>query len=124
MRAQNQHTGCQRMDPRSANSWDARVYRRDGRRSDVTVSDMSLGGIQIEGASFADDEVFCLVIPQLGGMNARARWSGDVYAGAQFDEQLILEDAIPPRDAYVMRRLRSFNFGSGRSFGKRVPSPD
>ncbi len=81
---------------------------------------MSLGGLQIEGASFADDEAFCLVIPELGEMNARARWSGGLFAGAEFDEQLILDGVIPPRDAYVMRRLHSFNFGSGRSFGKRV----
>ncbi len=119
MRVQKRYQGCQRMDPRSAMKCDALAFWPDGRRSKVTVSDMSLGGLQISGASFADDEEFRLVVPQLGGMNARVRWAEPSLAGAQFDEELILNDVMPARDHYVLRRLRSFNFGSGRTFGRR-----
>jgi hypothetical protein len=97
----------------------ALAFRPDGRRSVVTVSDMSLSGLQIEGASFADDDEFKLVIPHRGDMNARVRWTSPGRAGGQFDENLVLNDVVPGPESYAIKRLRAYNFGSGRVFGKR-----
>ncbi len=119
MRSYKQYPNCRRMDPRSAMHCVALAFRPDGRRSEVTISDMSLGGLQIEGASFADDEEFRLVIPQRGDINARVRWTAPTIAGAQFDEELVLNEVVPARDNYVIQRLRAFNFSSGRKFGRR-----
>ena len=80
---------------------------------------MSLSGLRIEGASFADDDEFRLVIPQRGDMNARVRWASPSSAGARFDENLVLKNIVPARDNYAVRRLRAYNFSSGRSFGRR-----
>ena len=97
----------------------ALAFRSDGRRSQVTVRNMSLGGLQIDGAEFADDDEFRLVIPKRGDINARIRWASSDSAGARFDEALVLNDVVPPRDRYVVRRVRNYNFTSGRTFGKR-----
>ena len=97
----------------------ALAFRPDGRRSVVTVSDMSLGGLKITGASFVDDDEFKLVIPHSGDINARVRWASDSVAGARFDADVILGDVVPPRENYAIRRLRAFNFSSGRGFGRR-----
>ena len=119
MRSSKRFEACRRIDPRSAIRCAALAFGPDGRRSEVIVSDMSLGGLQIEGASFTDGEQFRLVIPRRGDVNARIRWSAPTIAGAQFDDELILRDAIPARDSYVLQRLRAFNYSSGRSFGRR-----
>ena len=119
MHCDMQELDCRRTEPRSALRHAALAFRSDGRRSVVTVSDMSLGGLQIEGASFANDDEFRLVIPRRGDMNARIRWTSASSAGAQFDEDLLLNDVVPARESYALRRLRSFNFSSGRVFGRR-----
>jgi hypothetical protein len=80
---------------------------------------MSFSGVQMEGAPFADDEAFRLVIPHRGDINARVRWSSESAAGAQFDGNLQLNDVMPARESYAYRRLRAFNFGTGREFGRR-----
>jgi len=80
---------------------------------------MSLGGLKIKGASFADDDEFKLVIPHSGDINARVRWAAAGVAGARFEEGLILDDVVPARENYAIRRLRAFNFSSGRGFGRR-----
>jgi hypothetical protein len=85
---------------------------------------MSLSGLKIKGASFADDDEFKLVIPHSGDINARVRWAAAGVAGARFDEDVILDDVVPPRENYAIRRLRAFNFSSGRGFGRRgMPAP-
>ena len=122
MRTDKHEQGCRRTDPRSAIHCSALAFRSGGRRSLVTVSDMSLNGIQIEGASFADDDEFRLVIPHRGGINARVRWTKSSTAGARIDEDLVLDDVVPAREVYAIQRLRAFNFGSGRVFGKRSES--
>ena len=119
MRSFKRYEDCRRSEPRSAMHYAALAFRPDGRRSEVIVSDISLGGLQIEGASFADGEQFRLVIPRRGDVNARVRWAAPMMAGAQFDDELVLRDAIPARDSYVLQRLRAFNYSSGRSFGRR-----
>ena len=119
MRSSKRYEACRRSEPRSAMHYAALAFRPDGRRSEVIVSDMSLGGLQIEGASFADGDQFRLVIPRRGDVSARVRWAAPSMAGAQIDDELVLNDAIPPRDRYVLKRLRAFNFSSGRSFGRR-----
>jgi hypothetical protein len=80
---------------------------------------MSLSGLKIEGASFADDDEFKLVVPRSGDINARVRWTSDSVARARFDADLILDDVVPARENYAIRRLRAFNFSSGRDFGRR-----
>lgn len=119
MRFQKRYEGCRRIDPRNAMHSVALAFRKDGVRSEVSVSDMSIGGLQIEGASFAENEKFRLVIPQRGEINARVRWAAPGIAGAQFDEDLVLDGIMPARDRYVIQRMRTFNFGSGRKFGNR-----
>jgi hypothetical protein len=119
MRSPKRYEACRRSDPRSEIRWAAFAFRPDGSRSEVIVSNMSLGGLQIEGASFADDDQFRLVIPSRGDVNARVRWAAPTSAGAQIDDELVLHDAIPARDSYVIQRLRSFNYSSGRTFGRR-----
>jgi hypothetical protein len=100
----------------------ALAYRCDGSRSVVTVSDMSFSGVQIEGASFANDEELTLVIPERGDIGARIRWSGPNAAGARFDDKAVMTSVLPARDHQAFRRVRSFNFGSGRVFGRRSVS--
>jgi hypothetical protein len=120
MRSNNQEEGCRRNDPRSAMQCVALAFRRDGRRSVVTISDMSFSGVQMEGSSFSDDEEFRLVIPHRGDVNARVRWSSPTAAGAQFDGNLHLDAIVPAHESYAFRRLRAFNFASGRQFGRRT----
>lgn len=110
---------CRRSEPRSALHYAGLAFRADGRRSEVTVSDMSLGGLQIEGASFDHDDEFRLVIPNRGDIDARVRWASEGIAGARFDESLSLDGLVPASERYAMRRLRSYYFGSGRVFGRR-----
>ena len=110
---------CRRSEPRSPLHYAGLAFRADGRRSAVTVSDMSLGGLQIEGASFEDDDEFRLVIPHRGDINARVRWASPGIAGARFDDSLALDGVVPASERYAIRRLRSYNFGSGRVFGRR-----
>jgi hypothetical protein len=96
----------------------ALAFQNGGRRSVVTICDMSLAGIKIEGASFADGEEFRLVIPRRGDINARVRWAARGTAGARFDERLALDDLVPARERYALQKLRSYNFGSSRVFGR------
>ena len=119
MRSDKQMEGCRRTEPRSAMRREALAFRPDGSRSFVSVSDMSLSGLQIEGGAFAEGEEFRLVIPRRGEVDARVRWASSSTAGAHFDEDLLLDDVIPKRDSLAIRRARSFNFGSGRVFGRR-----
>lgn len=123
MRSDKRQQGCRRTEPRSALRCDALAFRRDGRRSEVTVADMSLSGLKIVGATFEDQDEFRLVIPHRGDINARVRWASANMAGARFDADVVLGDVVPPRDSYAHRRLRTFNFGSGRRFGKRGTTP-
>jgi hypothetical protein len=88
----------------------------------VTVSDMSFSGVQIEGASFADDEEVMLVIPERGDIGAKVRWSASNAAGARFDDKAVMTSVVPARDQYAFQRLRAFNFASGRVFGRRSVS--
>jgi len=119
MSSHKQEPECRRSEPRSANDHTALAFRSDGRRSVVTVSDLSLGGVRIEGASFDDEDEFRLVIPRRGDINARVRWASPGTAGALFDENLVLPGVVPARDHYAVRRLRDYNFSSGRVFGRR-----
>ena len=119
MSSHKQEQNCRRSEPRNAIDCTALAFRSDGRRSVVTVSDLSLGGVRIEGASFDDEDEFRLVIPQRGDINARVHWASPGTAGAQFDEDLVLPGIVPARDNYTVRRLRSYNFSSGRVFGRR-----
>ena len=118
MRSDKQMEGCRRTEPRSAMRREALAFRPDGSRSFVSVSDMSLSGLQIEGGAFAEGEEFKLVIPDRGEVDARIRWTSSGTAGARFDEDVLLGDVVPARERYAMQRLRAFNFGSGRVFGR------
>ena len=111
--------GCRRTEPRSAMHCDALAFCPDGRRLEVTISDMSLSGVRMEGGAFEDRDEFRLVIPHRGDVDARVRWSSADTAGAHFDEDVALQDAVPPRDRYAIKRLRAYNFSSGRTFGRR-----
>ena len=122
MRSEKQKQGCRRAEPRSAKNLVAVAFRPGGRRSVVTVSDMSFSGLMVEGASFARDDEFKLVIPHSGDINARVQWASDSVAGARFDADVILDDVVPARENYAIRRLRAFNFSSGRCFGRRGTS--
>jgi hypothetical protein len=95
------------------------AFRRDGRRSIVTVFDMSMGGVQLQGAPFEKDDEFRLVIPNRGEINARVRWSSAGSAGAEFDSELLLEDVVSEHDRAVVRRYGAFSYASNRTFGKR-----
>ena len=119
MRSHKQEQNNRRSEPRSASHCAALAFRSDGRRSEVTVRNMSLSGLQIEGDAFADNDEFRLVIPQRGDINARVLWASSGKAGARFDEDLVLNDVVHPRDSYTVRRLRAYTFTSGRVFGKR-----
>ena len=121
MRFDKQH-GCRRTEPRSAMHCEALAFRPDGRRLEVTIADMSLSGVRMEGVPFEDHDEFRLVIPHRGDVDARVRWSSAGTAGARFDEDVALQNAVPPREQYAIKRLRAFNFGSGRTFGKRSVS--
>ena len=119
MRFNKQQQGCRRTDPRSAMNCEALAFRRDGRRSVVSVSDISFSGLQIEGGAFAYDEEIRLVIPYRGEIDARVRWASLSTAGAWFDEDVLPGDVLPARERYALRLLGAFNFGSGRVFGRR-----
>jgi len=119
MRSDYEEQDCRRSEPRSAVECTALAFRSDGRRSVISVADLSLSGVQIAGGSFADGDEFRLVIPQRGDINARVEWASANMAGARFDENLVLDGVMPARDNYAVRRLRSYNFSSGRTFGRR-----
>lgn len=123
MRFDKRRHGCRRTEPRSALRCAALAFRADGRRSEVTVADMSLNGLRIVGGSFADREEFRLVIPHRGDINARVRWACANTAGARFDEDVVLGDVVPPHDSYAHRHLRAYTFSSGRKFGTRGTTP-
>ena len=97
----------------------ALAFRPDGARSVVTVADMSLSGVRLHGTAFEDNDEFRLVIPRRGDVDARVRWSSQGNVGARFDENLLLADGVAARENYAIRRFRSYNYGSGRAFGKR-----
>ena len=119
MRSDYQEQDCRRTEPRRAVECTALAFRSDSRRSVVAVADLSLSGVQIAGGSFADGDEFRLVIPGRGDINARVEWASASMAGARFDEDLVLDHVVPARDSYAVRRLRSYNFSSGRTFGRR-----
>ena len=115
----NQQQRCRRLEPRRALDYTALAFRAGGHRSVVTVSDISLGGVRIDGAAFDNDDEIRLVMPQRGDVNARVRWASASTAGAQLDDELVLDGMVPAREVSAIRRLRTFNFGSGRVFGRR-----
>ncbi|MBA2466918.1 MAG: hypothetical protein H0V46_04855 [Sphingomonas sp.] len=83
---------------------------------------MSFSGFQIHGEAFTDGEQVRLAIPQRGDTHAQIRWASGSTAGARFAEDRALGDIVPARDRQALRRCRSFNFGSGRAFGRRGSS--
>jgi hypothetical protein len=83
------------------------------------VSDMSFSGLQVEGGPFAEEDEFRIVIPHRGEIDARVRWASSGTAGARFDKDVSLDDVVPAREKYAIRRVEAFNFGSGRVFGRR-----
>ena len=123
MRFDKRQQGCRRTEPRSALRCDALAFRADGRRSEVTVADMSLNGLKVVGDFFENDDEFRLVIPHRGDINARVRWACASTAGARFDADVELGDVVPPSDSYAHRRLRTYNYSSGRRFGTRGTTP-
>ncbi|HEX6072992.1 MAG TPA: PilZ domain-containing protein [Sphingomicrobium sp.] len=103
---------CKRGEPRRAVDLGAIVRRNDGSRHNVSVSEMSYRGCQVEGGpEFEIDERFTLVLPCCGESSAKVRWVSPGRAGVRFEVEA--EDAHPPLFA------RPFFFGSGREFGKK-----
>lgn len=119
MRTTNQQQRCRRSEPRRALGYTALAFQAGGHRSVVTVSDISLGGVRIDGASLAYDDEIRLVMPHRGDVNARVRWASASSAGAQLDDELVLDGRVPAREINAIRRLRAFNFHTGRVFGRR-----
>lgn len=115
----NRRQDCRRRDPRKPVECKAQAFGPDGRRVDVTVSNISLGGIGFAGGTFAADERFRLVLPNRGETDARVSWTSAGGVGAQFSEAGLLGDWVPQRERNVLRRSRGFSFASGRTFGRR-----
>ena len=123
MRAHRYEHDCRRSEPRNAMNCMALAFSADGRRTVVTVSDMSLSGVRIDGAAFDDNDAFRLVIPHRGDIDARVRWASSGGAGARFDQGLGLDRIVPAREKQAIKLSRAFNFGSGRAFGSRGTTP-
>ena len=119
MRAHRNEQDCRRSEPRNAMNCMALAFSADGRRTVVTISDMSLSGVRIDGATLDDDDAFRLVIPHRGDIDAKVRWASSGGAGARFDQGLGLDGIVPAREEHALKRSRAFNFGSGRAFGSR-----
>lgn len=116
MRIDYQKPNCRRQDPRSSINRAAVAFRKDGRRSLVHVSEMSLGGLVIEGSSFDEGEEFWLVLPERGAAVARARWSKANRTGAMF------EDGKPGQPDFTLEEKsvrRCLNASRSRAFGRR-----
>ena len=119
MRRDKRLRDCRRRGARSAFGCKALAFGADGRRVELTVSDISLEGFGFEGSAFAADEEFRLVIPQRGEVDARVRWASEGAAGARFGDDGVLGSWVPARERLQLRRANAFNFGSGRTFGRR-----
>jgi len=64
---------------------DAVVYRDDGSKQPVTLSNFSDEGCRIEGGSdFRIGERLQIAIPRMGQVKAQIRWSLPGSAGARF----------------------------------------
>jgi hypothetical protein len=116
----DQHQGCRRREPRQQVDLNAVAFQRDGSRSLVAVSDISMAGCQLTGnPDFSPSEPIRLVVPYRGDIAARVLWASDERAGATFES-----DAGAFLDRRAKRFTCSFNYGSGRTFGKKGVSTD
>lgn len=64
---------------------DAHVYRADGRRHAVKITEMSHNGCRIEGTQMPIGEAVRIAIPRMGQIRAHIRWSIAGASGARFD---------------------------------------
>jgi hypothetical protein len=109
---QNVRPTSKRAEPRRAVDLGAIARRNDGSRHNVSVSEMSYRGCQVEdGPEFEIGERFTLVLPCRGESSAKVRWVSSGRAGVSFEVEA--EDAQAPMFA------RPSFFGSGREFGRK-----
>ena len=117
MSADEEISLCRRREPRQSIQMGAVAFRRDGSRWVVALSDISYEGCQFRGsAGLSADEAISLLVPDRGGVGARVRWVANDRAGANFDASV--EPLVVP-DLTAMRFGRSYNYGSGRVFGRK-----
>jgi hypothetical protein len=110
---------CRRREDRRSVDLVGLAFRGDGSRSVVSISDISFEGCQFSGAQFDLKEGIRLVIPDRGEMGARIRWNANGTAGARFDYDAALAEAVPVHERKALRQMRSLNFGTGRVFGRK-----
>lgn len=116
----DQTQSCRRHERRQHVDLNAIAFRRDGSRSMVAMSDISLAGCKLNGKSdFSPAEPIRLVVPYRGDIGARVRWTADERAGASFDLDESATDAVALPDRRATRFSCPFNYGSGRVFGKK-----
>jgi hypothetical protein len=117
MQSRHVEENCRRRDPRRPVNRVAVAFRRDGRRSLVAVTEISLGGLQINDASFDVNEEFWLVMPNRGVAPAKVCWSSSSQTGVMFDEEGSRDLRFAPEEISV-RRCFAASRAHG-SFGKR-----
>ena len=111
---------CMRRGERREVELGAVIHRRDGSRTIAAIRDLSYGGCRISGSDPLEPaELIRLVVPAFGEIDAQVRWSASDAAGAQFgcSGPWGIEPDQRPRGA--LNHARHYNFGSGRSFGRK-----
>jgi len=99
--------------PRREVDFEAYVFRSDGSRPLVKVSNVSYDGCQIaDGPDFEPAERVTVVLPDRGEAAARVRWSAAGKTGASFERV-----SRGPETKPIFPR--PFFYGSGRQFGKK-----
>lgn len=111
---------CLRREDRRTVELGAVIHRRDGSRAIAEVRDLSYRGCRIGGSgSLEPAERIRLIVPTLGEMQAQVRWSDTLGAGAQFDSGGPCDSDIDRGPLNALSRGRQFNYGTGRSFGRK-----